>query len=130
MLFMKELQKRQINSIDDIKEKPQAQQAPPFTNVNPDPPPQLIKSRQLGSEGFEGLVPRASELIKLGVSFFLAFGPFLVAVTAAFFLIYNVFGDAFVHGGRPGSGPSPYVDPDALLNEPTVDPMVPLVSLE
>lgn len=121
---MKELQKRQINSIDDIKEKPLARQARPFAN-NPDPPPQLIKSRQLGSEGLEGLIPRASELIKLGVSFFLAFGPFIVAVIAAFFLINTVFGDEFVHGGRPG-GPPPYLDPDALLNEPTVDPMVPL----
>lgn len=37
----------------------------------------------------------------------------------------QVFGDSFVHGGRPGSGPPPYVDPQELLSESTVDPYVP-----
>ncbi len=37
----------------------------------------------------------------------------------------QVFGSAFVHGGQPGSGPPPYVDPDLLLAQPTLDPTVP-----
>jgi hypothetical protein len=37
----------------------------------------------------------------------------------------QVFGSAFVHGGEPGSGPVPYVDPDLLLAQPTLDPTVP-----
>lgn len=36
----------------------------------------------------------------------------------------QVFGDNFVHGGRPGTGPK-YVDPQELLSSPTVDPYVP-----
>lgn len=40
--------------------------------------------------------------------------------------VYGVFGDAFVHGGRPSTGPPPYIDPELLLAEPTADPMVPL----
>jgi len=36
----------------------------------------------------------------------------------------QVFGSSFVHGGRPGVGPPPYVDPELLLNEPTADPTV------
>lgn len=36
-----------------------------------------------------------------------------------------VFGDSFVHGGSPSSGPPPYIDPDLLLSEQTVDAMVP-----
>jgi hypothetical protein len=39
--------------------------------------------------------------------------------------IYFVFGDNFLHGGRVGGGPPPYVDPEALLSEPTVDRFVP-----
>lgn len=41
--------------------------------------------------------------------------------------IYAYFGDAFIHGGAPSSGPPPYIDPDMLLAEPTADPMVPLL---
>jgi hypothetical protein len=40
-------------------------------------------------------------------------------------LLSQVFGDSFIHGGRPGSGPV-YVDPQVLLSNPTVDPYVPL----
>ena len=88
-------------------------------------PPQLQRSRDLNSEGLEGFLPRATELLKLGLSFFLAFGPFIVAVALAFAAINSVFGDKFIHGGRPSSGPS-YLDPDLLLAAPAVDPMVPL----
>ncbi|KAL4458760.1 hypothetical protein ABPG75_013625 [Micractinium tetrahymenae] len=89
-------------------------------------PPQLAKSRALNSEGLEGFLPRAWELLKLGGSFFLAFSPFILAVSLTFGAIYFVFGDAFVHGGSPAAGPPPYYDPDLLLAEPTADPMVPL----
>lgn len=37
----------------------------------------------------------------------------------------QLFGDNFVHQGTPGTGPR-YIDPDVLLNEPTVDPMIPM----
>lgn len=89
-------------------------------------PPQLARSRALNSEGLEGFLPRASELLKLGLTFFLAFLPFIAVVSLGFFAIYGVFGDSFVHGGTPAMGPPPYIDPDMLLAEPTADPMIPL----
>jgi len=45
-------------------------------------------------------------------------------VSLGFGAVYAVFGDSFVHGGRPSSGPPVYYDADALLAEPTADPMV------
>lgn len=99
---------------------------PSFRADEDEVPPQLAKSRALNSEGLEGFLPRAWELLKLGGSFFLAFAPFILAVSLAFSAIYFVFGDAFVHGGSPAAGPPPYYDPDLLLAEPTADPMVPL----
>lgn len=91
----------------------------------------------------QGLIPRATELIRLGGGFFLAFGPFIALISLVFSAIYlvcvprnlvlppsplptQVLGDSFVHGGSPVSAPPPYVDPYDLLSEPTVDPMVPL----
>ena len=74
----------------------------------------------------QGFIPRASELLKLGLSFWLAFLPFILVIALATGGIYAVFGDTFVHGGTPASGPPPYIDPDMLLAEPTADPMVPL----
>jgi hypothetical protein len=71
------------------------------------------------------LIPRATELLKLGGSVFLAFAPFIVAISLAFWGIFAVFGDQFVHGGASGTGPPPYVDPQELLSEPTVDPYIP-----
>lgn len=38
--------------------------------------------------------------------------------------IFSVFGDSFVHGGRPGALPV-YQDPEELLAAPTVDRFVP-----
>ncbi|KAL4435868.1 hypothetical protein ABPG77_000630 [Micractinium sp. CCAP 211/92] len=99
---------------------------PSFRPDDDEVPPQLAKSRALNSEGLEGFLPRAWELLKLGGSFFLAFAPFILAVSLAFAAIYFVFGDAFVHGGSPTASPPPYYDPDLLLAEPTADPMVPL----
>ena len=51
----------------------------------------------------------------------------MVVVGIVFGGVYFVFGESFVHGGRPGSGPPPYISPELLLNEPTADPMVPLL---
>ena len=87
---------------------------------------QLQRSRNLNSEGLEGLIPRASQLLQLGASFAFAFGPFILFVLVAFGLVYSVFGDLFVHTGSPSSGAPEYIDPMELLREPTVDPMIPM----
>ena len=114
-LFKQELDKRQIRSIDDLsnedsrtnfadgppptetvavsrdrQRQKNAIPPPPFANADNQVPPQLQKSRELNSEGLEGLIPRATELLKLGTSVFLAFGPFILAVTIAFAAIYLV----------------------------------------
>ncbi|KAF8065708.1 hypothetical protein HT031_002768 [Scenedesmus sp. PABB004] len=86
---------------------------------------QRQRSIAMVNEGLEGLIPRAAELLKLGGSVFLAFAPFIVAISLLFGAIYAAFGDAFVHGGDRAAGPPPYVDPTELLSEPTVDAMVP-----
>eukprot|EP00191_Tetraselmis_sp_GSL018_P017660 CAMPEP_0177591688 /NCGR_PEP_ID=MMETSP0419_2-20121207/8135_1 /TAXON_ID=582737 /ORGANISM="Tetraselmis sp., Strain GSL018" /LENGTH=147 /DNA_ID=CAMNT_0019082455 /DNA_START=378 /DNA_END=818 /DNA_ORIENTATION=- len=86
---------------------------------------QLSKSRQLNSEGLEGLFPRSSELLRLGAAQFLAFLPLMGAGVALFVLCYLALGPSFLHGGQAASSPPPYVDPDELLREPTVDPMSP-----
>jgi len=88
--------------------------------------PQLDKSRQLNSEGLEGLIPRAKELIKLGGSLFLAFAPAIIVISLLFTVLYSVFGDTFVHGGDPRMPPPQYLDPYELLGEETVDPIIPL----
>lgn len=172
-LFKKELQRRNISSVDELDQKSSSRDSaragvspPPFFagTATEEVPPQLARSRALNSEGLEGLIPRATELIKLGGAFFLAFGPFIIAVALSFTAIYavsgnycvlqldathqtiqainlgfppvkksisrstppvQVFGDSFVHSGRPSSGP-PVYDPQELLAEPTVDPMVPM----
>ncbi len=38
----------------------------------------------------------------------------------------QVFGDMFLHGGKPAYGPPKYIDTDELLSAPTVDPYIPL----
>eukprot|EP00889_Picochlorum_renovo_P008275 jgi/Picre1/35305/NNA_002767.t1 len=129
-LFRKELEKRNISSLEDIKD-PQATVRPSVL-----PPPafasskteddQLQRSRNLNSEGLEGLIPRASQLLQLGASFAFAFGPFILFVLVAFGLVYSVFGDLFVHSGSPSAGVPQYIDPMELLSEPTVDPMIPM----
>jgi hypothetical protein len=73
----------------------------------------------------QGLIPRATELLKLGGSVFLAFAPFILAISVLFGGIYLTFGDSFVHGGDRNAGPPAYVDPEVLLSEPTVDPFIP-----
>lgn len=86
---------------------------------------QRERSMALVSEGLEGLIPRATELLKLGGSVFLAFLPFIAGISILFGAIYLVMGDSFVHGGGVHSGPPPYVDPEKLLSEPTLDPYIP-----
>lgn len=41
---------------------------------------QLDRSRALAGEGLEGLIPRGSQLLQLGGSFFLAFVPFIIGI--------------------------------------------------
>ena len=74
----------------------------------------------------QGLIPRGKELLKLGLSFFLAFGPLILGIAALAGTLYFVFGSEFVHGGRTSMAMPRYVDPYELLGQPTVDPMVPL----
>ena len=54
---------------------------PPAPQFSSDSAPaeddQLARSRALQNEGIEGLIPRASELLKLGLSSFLTFGPLI-----------------------------------------------------
>jgi hypothetical protein len=86
---------------------------------------QRERSIAMVNEGLEGLFPRASQLLQLGGSVFLAFVPFIVTISALFAGIYFVFGDSFVHGGEAGRGLPAYIDAEALLAEPTVDPRIP-----
>lgn len=137
-MFKRELERRQIASVDDIPDQPSPSSPPPsfqrrsstppppFAGGSDDVPPQLQRSRELNSEGLEGLIPRATALVQLGGSFFLAFGPFILGVVLAFWAIYAVFGESFVHSGTVNYTPQPRYDPLELLNEPTVDPMVPM----
>lgn len=145
-LFQRELQKRNISSVDDIQDS-----QTPRVSSRPDasssyiPPPQfasgfgpqdeeddgvggdqLARSRRLGSEGLDGLIPRGSQLLTLGATSFLAFGPFILFVLVSFGAVYLAFGDFFVHSGTPASGPPIYYDPADLLAEPTADPMIPM----
>jgi hypothetical protein len=154
-MFQKELQKRNISSIDDIADSASDPSQPKSTNESPRPqvvpPPQyatgwgpraganddyddeedgtsdqLRRSRALGSEGLDGLIPRGSQLLTLGATSFLAFGPFILFVLVSFGAVYMVFGDMFVHGGAPSTGVPTYYDPIDLLSEPTADPMIPM----
>lgn len=131
-LFAKEVRKRGISKSTSRVGQTYKQETDDVGGSGAEQPPRLSKEQQewaqrVNSDGFEGLVPRATELVKLGGSFFLAFAPFLIGVTVAAAIFFLVFGDAFIHGGVQGSGPPPYVDPDELLRMEAVgDPMVPL----
>lgn len=140
-LFAQELAKRGLNSSADIgadgrKESAEellnraAGRAPPQFTGESEGDDQLKRSRALNAEGIEGFPARAQELLKLGTTFFLSFGP-LVGLTVGLVVVtYLVFGEEFIHQGPyEGYGaPPPYVEPYALLNEPTVDRMVPLIT--
>ena len=79
-LFVRELKRRglETNQVSAAEEgaPSSADAAKPLT------PPQLAKSRALAYEGLEGLLPRAKELVKLGGSFFLGFGPLILLLLA------------------------------------------------
>ena len=97
-LFAKELAKRGIDSAsvdeDTSSAKPPARSSPPpqlaQQKAAPSEIPQLERSRALAREGLEGLIPRATELIRLGGGFFLAFVPFILLVSALFTGLYYV----------------------------------------
>ncbi|KAG2447647.1 hypothetical protein HYH02_007565 [Chlamydomonas schloesseri] len=86
---------------------------------------QRQKSMDMVTEGLEGLPGRAKLLLQLGGSVFLGFLPFMLVFSLLFTGVFFVFGDNFLHGGRPATSPPRYIDPEALLSEPTVDPYVP-----
>lgn len=134
-LFQKELNRRGIagSSLDTAEDR----QGHPNSSKDPSPAPrfaernseggQLARSRQLNSEGLEGLIPRVIQLARLGGAFFLAFLPAVLVISLLFSGIYFVYGQDFIHGGdHLRSAPPPYLDPFDLLDAPTVDPMVPL----
>ena len=104
-LFQKELARRGIPNDDPSAsgsgEGPgPGRQAPPSWGPDVDVPPQLQMSRELNSEGLEGLLPRAAALIQLGLGFFLAFGPFILAVALATGAVYSVRRALGRAGGR------------------------------
>ncbi|GMH37303.1 hypothetical protein BSKO_05176 [Bryopsis sp. KO-2023] len=124
-LFAKELEKRGMSGDNwsSQDEEPEVRwRESPNDNEYDD---QFSKARALGSEGLEGLIPRAKELLKLGAAFSLAFGPAIAAIAGFAAALYLVFGDSLVHGGRPGLEPPQYIDPYELLEAESQIPMVP-----
>lgn len=91
---------------------------PAWASGDPDapPPPQLAASRALSSEGLSGLIPRARALLTLGFSFSAAFAGLAAVVAALFIGLAAAVGPGFVHGGEPGVGLPPYVDPWTLID--------------
>lgn len=133
--FSQELKRRGMEGTPGAPEVPK-QAKDPFTKTRyraPPPPKapldgtedQRARSQAMVNEGLEGLLPRASQLIQLGGSVFLAFLPFMVVASLLFSGVYVVFGESFLHRGSPNAGPPAYVDPEKLLSESTVDPFVP-----
>jgi hypothetical protein len=66
------------------------QASPPAQPAESSATPQLDKSRALSSEGLEGLIPRASLLVRLGGTFFLGFLPLIAIVGILFGGLYLV----------------------------------------
>ncbi|KAL6753417.1 hypothetical protein V8C86DRAFT_2727800 [Haematococcus lacustris] len=137
--FAQELRRRGMESAKGQSAEPTTAAKDPFasstaTRPRARPPPkaaqdgtgdQRQRSMDMVTEGLEGLPKRASLLLQLGGSVFLAFLPFMLAFSLLFTGVYAVFGDSFLHTGNERSRPPPYVDPIKLLSEPTVDPYVP-----
>ena len=84
---------------------------------------QLQASKEINSEGLEGLPNRAKDLLLLGGTFWLGLLPAVLVVAALIAGVYFFNGEAFIHRG--GAPPPPQVNPYAAINEPTVDRMVP-----
>lgn len=73
----------------------------------------------------QGLIPRGTELIKLGVGSVLAFWPFIAGIAIVFTLTFKLFGSDFLHDGEIYRyKATPYMVPEGLLAEPTVDKFV------
>lgn len=97
-MFAKELARRQqINKESAVEgsqskaaEAPPAATAPPPQFNEPSQTPQLDRSRDLNSEGLEGLIPRAKLLLQVGGTFFLGFLPFIAIVGGLFGALYFV----------------------------------------
>ena len=83
---------------------------------------QLRKSRALQNEGLEGF-PRAGELLKLGFTSFISFGPLIAVFSVLFVGTYLLMGSDFIHGGR--IAPAAVHARSRRLAEPTVDRAVP-----
>ena len=100
--FAKELRTRGISSPDDIKEErsnTRTQQAAPNrkdADAKQDMA-QLERSRKLNSEGIEGLFPRASVLLRIGVTFFLGFWPIGLLIAGIFFGLWGVRAGLLLH---------------------------------
>ena len=91
---------------------------------------QLERTRQMQAEGLEGLPGRAGPLLRLGSTFFLGFAPLIAVVVGGFALLFQLYGDDFVHMGAStadgGVATAPRIDPYALLAEESADgPRVP-----
>lgn len=83
----------------------------------------------LNSEGLEGLVPRAKLLLTTGGTFFLGFGPLILATIAFFSVVYLYFGPSFIHdGSKTPTSPQQYIDPYALLEDERISQMAPRVN--
>ena len=91
---------------------------------------QLERTRELQSEGIEGLPGRAGPLLRLGSTFFLGFAPLIAVVVGGFALLFQLYGDDFVHVGvntaDGGMTTVTRIDPYVLLAEESADgPRVP-----
>jgi hypothetical protein len=93
-MFAKELERRQMlgkaSAAETTVENSDPELAPPPQAGQPSQTPQLDRSRQLNSEGLEGLIPRARVLLQVGVTFFLGFLPFIAVVGGLFGALYFV----------------------------------------
>lgn len=78
---------------------------------------QLERSRQLNREGLEGLIPRVSQLVQLGGSFWLAFWPFIAAIAASFAALYLFTGSGFIHNGESRMAIPEYLPRELFEND-------------
>lgn len=73
----------------------------------------------------QGFLPRAFELLKLGVVSSAYFIPIALVVVGIIAAVYAVAGTDFIHSGTEQRENGLY-DPEVLLEEPPVDKTVPL----
>ncbi|KAK8529818.1 hypothetical protein V6N13_102714 [Hibiscus sabdariffa] len=124
-LFMKELKKRGMapNSLlEEMKVGEEGGSVSKRNAVSTEFEKSLANQREhsmeLNSEGIEGLIPQAKLLLTLGGTFFLSFGPLILATVAFFSALYLYFGPSFIHDASKTSIAAPqYIDPYALLED-------------